>query len=230
MSVNRREFLRRMVAGSALLVTGLVSAWELLQSPLVGGQQGAKTVTETQPPSTETVTEQQTITQQETVTVTQETVTSTKYASPSSSSQSQSSQQSSQSSSSSSSSATSATSSSTTSSSSSSSSSSSASQPPAGYFLAASLSQLAGKTSAYFNHPVHGTSILVNYGGQWNAFSATCTHAPCTVQFGGSTITCPCHNGKYNPSNGAVVGGPPPRPLTQYQVLVQDGNVYVSSA
>lgn len=108
--------------------------------------------------------------------------------------------------------------------------SSSASQPvPSGYFLVTPLSALAGRTSAYFNHPTRGLSILVSISGGWNAFSAICTHASCTVQYTGSTILCPCHNGTFSPVNGAVTGGPPPSPLPEMTVLVQNGNLYVSS-
>ena len=110
-----------------------------------------------------------------------------------------------------------------------SSSSSAAAPVPAGYVLVAAMSSLAGKTSAYFNHPSRGLSLLLNQGGQWNAFSATCTHAPCTVKYTGSAIYCPCHDGYFNPSNGAVTRGPPPRALHQFGVLIQDANLFVTS-
>lgn len=98
---------------------------------------------------------------------------------------------------------------------------------PTGYSLIASLSQLSGKSYAYFTHPTFGSSILVSVGGQWKAFSATCTHRPCTVQYQTSSIYCPCHGGTFNPNNGIVVGGPPPTPLPEYAVLIQSNNLYV---
>lgn len=188
-----------MVAGSGILITGLLSSWELIQkfpqsgakstgSAAGGGQQSAVE-------STQTVTDLQ-------------TVTVTENASGQSTQQSSTSQQSS---------TTSQTSSST-----------SQSAPP-GYILVTPLSALAGKTSAYFNHPTQGLSLLVNSGGQWRAFSATCTHAPCTVQYAGSAISCPCHGGTYNPNTGAVTGGPPPSPLPELTVLVQNANLYVTA-
>ncbi|HKT22176.1 MAG TPA: Rieske (2Fe-2S) protein [Nitrososphaerales archaeon] len=103
-------------------------------------------------------------------------------------------------------------------------------QAPSGYVYVAPLSALAGKTSAYFSHPSHGSSILVDFGGQWRAFSALCTHAGCVVDFTGSSIYCPCHAGYFSPSNGSVQGGPPPSPLPEYGVTVQAGAVYVSQA
>ena len=223
--------MRRIVAGSALLVTGLVSSWELLQnlSPNANGSAGSSTSAPPPPPTTETIS--QTVTEAETVTVTEKTVTATEYVSapPSqkSATSSQTSQQTSQQTSTSQQSSQSA---STTSSTSTASSSSSTATPvPAGYVLVAAMSSLAGKSSAYFNHPSKGLSLLLNQGGQWNAFSATCTHAPFTVKYTGSAIYCPCHDGYFNPNNGAVTGGPPPRALHQFGVLVQNGNLYVTS-
>lgn len=103
-------------------------------------------------------------------------------------------------------------------------------QAPSGYVYVAPLSALSGKSSAYFSHPVYGSSILVDFGGQWRAFSAICTHAGCVVDFTGSSIYCPCHAGYFSPTNGSVVSGPPPSPLAEYGVTVQGGSLYVSRA
>lgn len=101
-------------------------------------------------------------------------------------------------------------------------------QAPAGYVYLAPASALAGKSSAYFNHPTGGSSILVDYGGQWRAFGALCTHAGCAVSFTGSSIYCPCHSGYFSPTDGSVQSGPPPTPLPEYGVVVQGGTLYVS--
>lgn len=65
--------------------------------------------------------------------------------------------------------------------------------------------------------------------GNHRAFSATCTHLNCTVQFRGdlNQIWCACHNGFYDTS-GQVVSGPPPRPLEEYAVNVTGGEIIVS--
>lgn len=99
---------------------------------------------------------------------------------------------------------------------------------PNGYVFVTQMSALAGMTQAYFNHPKYGSSILFNYNGSWHAFSAICTHAGCNVSFDGSSIFCPCHSGYFSPSNGAVTGGPPPSPLSQYGVKIINNNLYVS--
>ncbi|MDA4112098.1 MAG: Rieske (2Fe-2S) protein [Thaumarchaeota archaeon] len=100
---------------------------------------------------------------------------------------------------------------------------------PTGYVLLAPLADLTGKTFAYFTHPTFGSSILVNTGGVWKAFSSTCTHRPCTVQYQSSAVYCPCHGGTFSPVDGSVTGGPPPTPLPEYSVLIQNNNVYVGN-
>jgi Rieske Fe-S protein len=101
---------------------------------------------------------------------------------------------------------------------------------PSGYVLVAPVSALSGKTSAYFNHPTFGLSLLLEMGGQWKAFNASCTHAGCTVQFNGSAIYCPCHAGYFSATNGAVQSGPPPTPLQEYAVLTANGILYVGTS
>jgi Rieske Fe-S protein len=61
------------------------------------------------------------------------------------------------------------------------------------------------------------------------AFTAVCTHLQCTVQYAKSDhrIWCPCHNGWYD-LTGKNVAGPPPRPLTQYQVQVVGEDIFVT--
>jgi Rieske Fe-S protein len=105
-------------------------------------------------------------------------------------------------------------------------------QAPAGYVFVTATGNLAGKTSAYFQHPSAGLSLLISLGGQWKAFSATCTHQPCTVQYGsGASIRCPCHGATFSTSNGSVLGGPAPRPLPEYGVQTDSGgNLFVSTS
>ncbi len=71
--------------------------------------------------------------------------------------------------------------------------------------------------------------LIRTAGGEFQAFSATCTHLDCTVQFRKDfgLIWCACHNGKYD-LNGRNISGPPPRPLDEYRVIVQGEEVFVS--
>lgn len=61
------------------------------------------------------------------------------------------------------------------------------------------------------------------------AFSAICTHLGCVVAWDQhkNVIHCPCHEGIFNPTTGAVVSGPPPHPLSGYELVVKDGQVLI---
>ncbi|HUN64968.1 MAG TPA: Rieske (2Fe-2S) protein [Bacteroidota bacterium] len=71
--------------------------------------------------------------------------------------------------------------------------------------------------------------LLKTAAGDLKAFSATCTHLDCTVQYKKELglIWCACHNGKYD-LNGRNVSGPPPRPLDEYRVVVQGDEISIS--
>lgn len=59
--------------------------------------------------------------------------------------------------------------------------------------------------------------------GSYRAFSATCTHLDCVVEYDQTEkrIRCNCHNGFYDLS-GRNVAGPPPRPLKPFTVNLVD--------
>lgn len=62
--------------------------------------------------------------------------------------------------------------------------------------------------------------IVIRIGQQnFRAFSATCTHLSCIVEYlkTKKIIYCNCHGGEYD-LTGKVIGGPPPKPLTEYTV------------
>jgi len=63
------------------------------------------------------------------------------------------------------------------------------------------------------------------------AFAANCTHLGCPVRWekDAHLFMCPCHGGVYY-ANGNVAGGPPPRPLTRYEVRVQNNEVLIKTA
>jgi cytochrome b6-f complex iron-sulfur subunit len=72
--------------------------------------------------------------------------------------------------------------------------------------------------------------IVVNTKeGGLKAFSAICTHLGCVVAWDQrkGVIHCPCHEGIFSASTGAVVSGPPPNPLSGYELLEKDGKVLV---
>lgn len=71
--------------------------------------------------------------------------------------------------------------------------------------------------------------VIRKKNGDFKALSATCTHLDCNVQYKSDTeqIWCACHNGFYN-VEGKNISGPPPRPLTQFQVNLIDSKIIVS--
>jgi len=82
-----------------------------------------------------------------------------------------------------------------------------------------------GKVVAMGSRPV----IVVNSAGGPTAFSAICTHLGCIVTWdtAAKQITCPCHDGVFNPATGAVVSGPPPAPLPPVRVAVEGDQIFL---
>ena len=61
--------------------------------------------------------------------------------------------------------------------------------------------------------------------GVFKGFSATCTHAGCTVgTVANGTINCPCHGSKFN-LDGSVAQGPATRPLDTKNISVQGDSI-----
>src|SRR3972149_5501447 len=83
-----------------------------------------------------------------------------------------------------------------------------------------------GKIFRFGNRP----GILVRTAaGDFRAFSATCTHLNCTVQYRPDLehIWCACHNGHFD-LVGKNIAGPPPRPLDPFDVVVRGEDVVVT--
>jgi cytochrome b6-f complex iron-sulfur subunit len=76
-------------------------------------------------------------------------------------------------------------------------------------------------------------SMLIHHtDNTWVAFDAVCTHLGCTVQYHPEQdkIVCACHGGVYDSHTGANVSGPPPKPLSKFNVKVLAGSVSVMRA
>lgn len=93
----------------------------------------------------------------------------------------------------------------------------------------AKVDEIAPNSARMFKYGRKPGLLVRTQDGQFRAYSAVCTHLDCTVQFrpDWGIIWCACHNGRYD-LTGRNIAGPPPRPLTPYQVNIQDGEVYVS--
>jgi len=99
---------------------------------------------------------------------------------------------------------------------------------PADAVKLGSSSQLPdGQAVVYRDPSTSQPDIVIRQSdGSLTAFSAVCTHAGCTVGYEGDEIVCPCHGGTYDPTTGAVTGGPPPAPLTRKRVIERKGSIY----
>ena len=60
------------------------------------------------------------------------------------------------------------------------------------------------------------------------AYSSVCTHLSCTVLWNSADtrIDCPCHDGRFDPLDGSVLAGPPPRPLPKIELVERQDGVY----
>lgn len=71
--------------------------------------------------------------------------------------------------------------------------------------------------------------LIRTVSGDFKAFSATCTHLDCIVQYRKDTkqIWCACHNGIYD-LRGRNISGPPPRPLEAFNVKIINDEIIIS--
>ncbi len=73
--------------------------------------------------------------------------------------------------------------------------------------------------------------MIANIGGEFFAIDDACTHVGCSLgtegSLSGSTITCGCHRGQFNVTNGKVLKAPPVKDVQTYTVKVEGDNVLV---
>jgi Rieske Fe-S protein len=72
-------------------------------------------------------------------------------------------------------------------------------------------------------------ALLVHLpNGEWRAYEGTCTHLSCVVYWDAASerLVCPCHNAAFAAETGALLIGPPRRPLPRIELSVEGETIY----
>lgn len=70
--------------------------------------------------------------------------------------------------------------------------------------------------------------VVTPDGQEFTVFDPRCTHLGCPYRWEASKhqFLCPCHNGIFS-IDGAVLAGPPPKPLERYASRVEGGKLLI---
>lgn len=79
---------------------------------------------------------------------------------------------------------------------------------------------------------LNGVWLYTDDGEKFKAYNGHCTHLGCSYVYDKDRkdFFCPCHHGQFDVKTGAVLAGPPPRPLDELPVEIRDSAVYVKYA
>jgi Rieske Fe-S protein len=103
-------------------------------------------------------------------------------------------------------------------------------QPPYPRVAIAALDEIPAGGVKMFNYPTaNDPCILVRLAAdQFVAFSQKCTHLSCAVYYEreNNRLECPCHQGFFSIFDGAVLRGPPQRPLPRVALEKQGGRLF----
>ncbi len=91
--------------------------------------------------------------------------------------------------------------------------------------------QVGGMRTFYINEDHRNPYMLIRLAeNKWKVFEQKCTHLSCSVLYNHekSVIECPCHKGLFDPEDGSVIQGPPPRPLPQLSVVIKENKIFVT--
>jgi arsenite oxidase small subunit len=105
----------------------------------------------------------------------------------------------------------------------------------------ANTSEVAAGKSVLFTYPhTDRPAVLIHLAsGDFVAYDAICTHLGCQIHFDEQPIKgweskkdnlfCACHGGVFDPTNGDVLAGPPPRPMPKVKLEIDaNGDVYAN--
>lgn len=93
---------------------------------------------------------------------------------------------------------------------------------------AGKIGELKPNSAKIFKFGAKPGILILTQNNEYKAFSATCTHLNCIVQYkeDAQIIWCACHNGKYD-LQGRNISGPPPKPLEEFEVFIKNEEIFV---
>ncbi len=107
--------------------------------------------------------------------------------------------------------------------------------------LIANTSEIPAGDSVLFTYPHNDRpAVLIHLAsGGFVAYDAICTHLGCQIHFDMEPIKgwenrkdnlfCACHGAVFDPANGAVLAGPPPRPMPKIKLETEsNGDIYAN--
>ena len=100
--------------------------------------------------------------------------------------------------------------------------------PPAPAQIASVADVPVGTTRLFYYPGENNPCVLVRLSqDEYVAYSQKCTHLSCPVIPDPATgrIRCPCHEGLYDLRTGAVLAGPPERPLPRITLEIKEGRI-----
>ena len=88
------------------------------------------------------------------------------------------------------------------------------------------------------NRVVRTVWVYREDGSTFTAYNGRCTHLGCSYRFDDAAdphyhheakvFHCPCHHGIFDPKTGAVLRGPPPRPLDTLPTKLEGGILFAA--
>jgi menaquinol-cytochrome c reductase iron-sulfur subunit len=78
------------------------------------------------------------------------------------------------------------------------------------------------------NRVLRSVWVYTADGEEFTVYNGRCTHLGCGFGFDKESkrFKCPCHQGVFDVQSGAVLAGPPPRPLDRLETKIEGGNLY----
>ena len=105
----------------------------------------------------------------------------------------------------------------------------------------ANTSEVTAGKSVLFTYPHKDRpAVLIHLtSGDFVAYDAICTHLGCQIHFDEEPIKgweskkdnlfCACHGAVFDPENGDVLAGPPPRPMPKVKLEIEtNGDIYAN--